>query len=68
MADTAWTIGSQEVNHVDMLHAQEVRMIKEEEVKGTKVPEGMMMVYEDRHKRAIKALTHVKWLLSQYKK
>lgn len=28
----------------------------------------MMMVYEDRHKRAIKALTYAKWLLAQYRK
>lgn len=68
LADAAWTIASQLLGHVDIWHAQEVRMIKDEQAKGKEPPAGMMMVYEFQHKREMDAVARVKIMLDEYKK
>lgn len=68
LADAAWTISNQLLGHVDIWHAQEVRMIKDEQSKGKEPPAGMMKVYEFQHKREMDAVTRVKFMLDEYKK
>lgn len=68
LADAAYTAATQELGHVDMWHAQVVRMIKEEQAKGKETPAGMMMVYDWEHKKQIDGVTRIKMMLEQYKK
>lgn len=68
MADAAYTAAMQELAHVDMWHAQVVRMIKEHNATGKETPAGMMDVYQWQHKKQIDAVTRVKLMLEQYKK
>lgn len=68
MADAAYTAAMQELSHVDMWHAQVVRMIKEHNATGKETPAGMMDVYQWQHKKQIDAVTRVKLMLEQYKK
>lgn len=68
LADAAYTAAMQELGHVDMWHAQVVRMIKEEQAKGKETPAGMMMVYDWEHKKQIDGVTRIKMMLEQYKK
>lgn len=68
MADAAYTAAMQELAHVDMWHAQVVRMIKEHNAAGKETPDGMMDVYQWQHKKQIDAVTRIKLMLEQYKK
>lgn len=68
LADTYYMLATQELGHVDALHAQAVRMIKAYEATGAKTPEGMQAVYDWEHKHQIDMVAHIKVLLEQYKK
>lgn len=67
-ADTFHTIAMQKLGIADILHAQVVRIIKEEHAKGTKIPEGMEKAYDEIHKDKMKDVLRIRMQLDEYKK
>lgn len=68
LADTYATIASQELSHVDVLHAQVARLIKDYRSTGHEPPAGMMEVWAYEHEQHIEHVTKIKMLLEMYKK
>ena len=67
LADTFYTLAGEELKHLEMLHAQVVRLINEVKAKGVTVPAGMMEIYDYVHAEQIEKVAEVKVLLSMYK-
>ena len=62
------TMATQELNHVDTLHAQVVRVIQDYRAKGNKPPEAMMAVWDWEHESMVSHTAKVKMLLEMYRK
>ena len=61
-------MANQELNHVDMLHAQVVRVIKEYRDAGNTPLEAMMAVWDWEHESMVSHTAKVKMLLEMYRK
>ena len=67
LADAYYSMANQELAHVDLLHAQAVRMIKAYQATGKEVPSAMQAVWDFEHEMRVDDLAKVKTLLSMYK-
>ena len=68
LADAYATMATQELNHVDTLHAQVVRVIQDYRAKGNTPPEAMMAVWDWEHESMVSHTAKVKMLLEMYRK
>lgn len=68
LAETYANIASQELSHVDLLHAQVVRFIKDSKAAGEVPPAGMLDVWNYEHDRHIESISKIKMLLEMFKK
>ena len=68
LADAYYAMANQEISHVDMLHAQVVRVIKEYRDSGNTPPEAMMAVWEWEHESMVSHMAKIKALLDMYRK
>lgn len=67
LADTFAKLAETELQHVDLLHAQVVRIIKAWEAKGNETPHDMEIIYQWRHDKEIQKIKEIKILLSLYR-
>ena len=63
MARTLETLSKQELGHVEMLHGQAERLIKEQRAKGIEPPAAMKAVWDWEHEHLIKKKAEVNRLL-----
>ena len=68
LADAYAEMASQELGHVDKLHAQVVRVIQDYRSKGNTPPEAMMAVWDWEHESMVSHTAKVKMLLEMYRK
>lgn len=64
MSRTCIELSRQELNHSEILHANAVRLIKEQTEKGVEVPPAMQAVWDWEHKKMIDHTAKVKALLA----
>ena len=67
IADMYARIANVELEHVNLLHAQAVRIIKECKEKGSPVPPSMQAVWDWEHGKMVDATTRIKTMLSMYR-
>lgn len=67
LADVFYTLGNEELGHMEKLHAQVVRIINDYRAKKGDPPADMLAVYNYLHERAIEKTKEVKVLLQMYK-
>ena len=67
LADTFYTLSNNELQHMDLLHAQVVRLINDYRAKKGEPPEAMQAVYDYVHEEQMDAVKEIKILLSMYK-
>lgn len=67
LADTYAKLSEVELGHVDLLHAQVVRIIKAWQAKGNETPHDMEILYQWRHDKEIQKIKEIKILLSLYR-
>jgi len=67
LADTFYTLATQELQHMDMLHQQVVRLINDYRAKKGEPPEVMKALYDYVHEEQIEQVKEVKMLLAMYK-
>ena len=68
LADTYATMASQELNHVDMLHVQVVKIIQHYREEHGAPPEAMMAVWNWEHEDMVDKTARIKVLLDMYKR
>lgn len=68
LAEMYYGLALTELSHVDTLHAQVARIIKESRAAGDVPPQGMMEVYDFIHGKQIDTASRVRALLDAYKK
>lgn len=67
LADTFYTISTQEMNHVNMLHEQVVSLITQYKTTNGEPPPEMLAVYDYLHKKQIEKTNHIKVYQEMYK-
>ena len=67
LAETFYTLSNNELQHMDLLHAQVVRLINDYRAKKGEPPEVMQAVYDYVHEEQMDAVKEIKILLSMYK-
>lgn len=67
LAKTMYDIATDEMRHVDLLHAEVVKIIKAYREKNGEPPAAMMAVYDYLHGKQIDEAAEVKALLMQYR-
>ena len=68
LADAYSAMASQELNHVEALHAQVVRVIQEHRAENGEPPKSMLVIWDWEHGKIIEHTARVKALLEMYKK
>lgn len=68
LADTYAAMAMTELEHVDKLHTQVARVIKDYRATGAQPPAGMMEVWDFEHGRHIDSVAKIKMLLDMYRK
>lgn len=68
LADNYSMMAAQELEHVDKLHAQVVRMIKAHQATGKEVPAAMQAVWDYEHRNFMDKVAKIKMLLEMYRK
>lgn len=68
LSKVLYEISLEEMHHVDLLHAEVVKMIEEHRRTKGEPPEAMMAVYEYLHEKHIKLAARIKVMQSEYKK
>lgn len=66
LADTYAKLAETELGHVDLLHAQAVRIIKAWQAKGNEPPVAMQAVWTHEHNKATDKVARVKVLINMY--
>ena len=66
LADTFAKLAETELQHVDLLHAQVVRIIKAWQAKGNEVPPAIEAIYGYTHNKSIDHVARVKILINMY--
>lgn len=66
LSDTYAKLAEVELQHVDLLHAQAVRIIKAWEAKGNETPASMKALYEWQHQKSIDHIARVRVMLNMY--
>lgn len=67
LAETFYTLANNELQHMDLLHAQVVRLINDYRSKKGEPPEAMQAVYDYVHEGQIDDVKEIKVLLAMYK-
>ena len=67
LAETFYTLANNELQHMDLLHTQIVRIINEYKSKGHVVPKEMQAIYDYLHEEQIADVKEVRLLLAMYK-
>lgn len=67
LADTFYSLASDELQHMDKLHSQVTRIISDYRAKKGEPPEGMLAIYKYLHEEQIEKVKEVKILLGMYK-
>ena len=67
LAETFYTLSTNELQHMDLLHAQVVRLINDYRAKKGEPPEAMQAVYDYVHEEQMDDVKEIKVLLSMYK-
>jgi Rubrerythrin. len=60
-------LASDELRHVDTLHAEVVNLIKRLKEKGTVIPDAMLDLYNWLHLKAVEEVTEIKSILAEVK-
>jgi rubrerythrin len=68
LAKTLYDISNQEMTHIDMLHAEVVKLIEEHRRTHGEPPAPMMAVYQYLHERHIDKANNIRMLQNEYKK
>lgn len=68
LSDTYSAMASQELGHVDLLHTQVTRIIRDHRAEHGEPPEAMMMVWNWEHESMVSHTAKVKALLEMAKK
>lgn len=68
LAKTLYDISNQEMSHIDMLHAEVVKLIEEHRRTHGEPPAPMMAVYQYLHERHIDKVNNIRMLQNEYKK
>lgn len=68
LAKTLYDISTQEMSHIDMLHAEVIKLIEEHRRTHGEPPAPMMAVYEYLHERHIDKVNTIKLLQAEYRK
>ena len=68
LSKVLYEISLEEMHHVDLLHAEVVKMIEEHRRTKGEPPEAMMAVYEYLHEKHIKLAARIKVLQADYRK
>lgn len=66
LADTFAKLAETELQHVDLLHAQAVRIIKAWQAKGNETPVAMEAIWTYEHNKATDKVARVKVLINMY--
>lgn len=66
LADTYSKLAEVELQHVDLLHAQVVRIIKDWKAKGNETPPAMEQIYSWQHEKQIDHIARVRVMLNMY--
>lgn len=66
LADTYAKLAEVELQHVDLLHAQVVRIIKAWQAKGNETPPAMEQIYSWQHEKQIDHIARVRVMLNMY--
>lgn len=66
LADNYAKMAEVELQHVDLLHAQVVRIIKAWQAKGNETPPAMEVLYEWGHQKSIDHIARIKVMLNMY--
>ena len=66
LADLFFTLSNEELKHMNMLHAEVVRVIEEFKATGEEPPDGMMAMYDILHEKHIEDAKAVKILQGLY--
>lgn len=64
LAETYKKLANTELEHVNTLHAQAVRLIKEEQARGTQTPAAMQAVWDWEHEKMIDTVARIKVMLA----
>ena len=67
LAETFYTLSNNELQHMDLLHAQVVRLINDYRAKKGEPPEAMQAVYDYVHEEQMDDVKEIKVLLAMYK-
>jgi rubrerythrin len=68
LAKILYDISTQEMSHIDMLHAEVVKLIEEHRRTHGEPPAPMMAVYQYLHERHIDKVNTIKFLQAEYRK
>lgn len=68
LAKTLYDISNQEMAHIDMLHAEVVKLIEEHRRTHGEPPAPMMAVYQYLHERHVDKVNNIRVLQNEYKK
>lgn len=67
LADTYYKLAGVELEHVNALHEQVVRLIKAHKATGKEVPAAMQAVWDWEHGKMVDTTARIKTLLAAYK-
>jgi hypothetical protein len=67
LAETFYSLANNELQHMDTLHTQVVRLSNEYKTKKGEPPKEMQVIYDYLHEEQIESVKEVKLLLSMYK-
>jgi rubrerythrin len=68
LAKTLYDISNQEMTHIDMLHAEVLKLIEEHRRTHGEPPAPMMAVYQYLHERHIDKVNNIRMLQNEFKK
>lgn len=67
LAESYAKMAEAELGHVDALHAQAARLIKEQKAAGTQAPASMQAVWDWEHEKMVDHVARIKTMLSMYR-
>lgn len=67
LADTYSKLAGVELDHVNALHEQAVRIIKDYRSKGNEAPAAMQAVWDWEHEKMIDTVSRIKTMLNMYR-
>ena len=67
LAQTFYSLATDEMKHSNMLHDEVVKVINEYKASGAEVPPEMQSVYDYLHKKQIDRATNVKIIMESYR-